>query len=167
MAQPIIPPHYPYPPVHTSKFEANSSSLASLLKGSKMDNITPNVLEAMTLQVIQCHRSLEYQLMKLSLQTSGEIDPNPQTPAWKEFTQRLVSVFASEATLTPEMSQPEDGVDVNGVNDADDHSLCGVETVSVTRLHHSDTPFAIFQFDSDESFETSRSQQSSSSDSTL
>jgi hypothetical protein len=167
MAQPIIPPHYPYPPVHTSKFDANSSSLASLLKGSKMDNITPNVLEAMTLQVIQCHRSLEYQLMKLSLQTSGEIDPNPQTPAWKEFTQRLVSVFASEATLTPEMSQPEDGVDVNGVDDADDHSLCGVETVSVTRLHHSDTPFAIFQFDSDESFETSRSQQSSSSDSTL
>jgi hypothetical protein len=167
MAQPILPPHYPYPPVHTSKFDADSSSLASLLRGSKMENITPNVLEAMTLHVIQCHRSLEYQLMKLSLQTAGEIDPNPQTPAWKEFTQRLVSVFATDATLTPEMSQPEDGVDVEAVDDAADHDLCGVDSVSVTRLHRSDHPFPIFQFDSDDSFVSSHSQQSTSSDSTL
>ena len=167
MAQPLLPPHYPYPPVHTSKFETDSSSLASLLKSTQMENITTNILEAMTLQVIQSHRTLEYQLMKLTLQSSGISDPNPQIPAWKEFNAKLVSVFASEATLTPAMSQPENGVDNkenNGVDDSDD---IGVETVNVTRKHHSDSPYPVFQFDSDESFDTPLSQTTISSDSTL
>jgi len=173
MAQPLIPPHYPYPPVHTSSFEANSSSLASLLKDTRMDTITSNTLEAMTIQVIKSHRSLEYELTKLTLQSAGDIDPNPNSPLWKRFTDNLVSVFATDATLTPEMSQPESGVDdrENGVDDSNDNDT---ERVPLTRIQHSqlDVPYAIFRFDLNDSFETQSiptdsSQSTTSSDSTL
>ena len=154
MAQPILDYRHTHPLVYNSPFEADSKAMGTLLRGLKMDSITSNTLEAMTLRVLQHNRALEHDLFKLTLESKGSSSPHPFDPDWLELSNKFATALALDATVTPELTQSENGVD---------NSL---DTVNTVRNPLIDSTYQIFNLSLDDS-STQTSSQSTSSDSTL
>jgi len=152
MAQPILDSCHPHSLVYTNHFEADSASMGSILKKFKSDSITSNTIEAMALRVLQSNRALEYELLKLSLESSGVEDPNPSDVKWRQLTDK----FATTLTLdTPELTQ-YDKVVKDGVDD-------GVDVVNTERNPLTDFTYLNFNLELQETFTPPSTQSSDSS----
>ena len=148
MAQPILDSLQPHSVVYSNRFEADSSALETLLRGSKMDSITSSTLETMVLRVLQSHRALEYDILKASLRLKGSQDPNPEDPEWKALRDKFASALVLDNSLTPADSQSNDGVDDDG-------------GYSVNTSFQSDDDRLMFKLDLDDSYPSSSQSTSS------
>jgi hypothetical protein len=90
----------------------------------------------------------------LTLESKGSSSPHPFDPDWLELSNKFATALALDATVTPELTQSENGVD---------NSL---DTVNTVRNPLIDSTYQIFNLSLDDS-STQTSSQSTSSDSTL
>jgi hypothetical protein len=156
MAQPILDSSHPHSLVYTNHFEADSKHMKLALDSFKPSSMTANIIENMTMRILQHHRTLEYELLDLTLgSTSGE-HSDPSSQKWRE----LIDKFATASLVeTPELSQ-YDKVVKDGVEDR------AASPIS-SRNPLLDSTYAVFDLELDEPRTDVSTQSSSTTDSSL